>query len=241
MSLIKTGKELLADYPTCYACDKPRTSMEHAPPRCFFPEEKDENGAYLYRKELMKVPSCDEHNTKKSSDDVYALWHLAPVVGVNECGLLILSTVLQRVADHDWDKRGGALARRILNEFSELDDEGRPIGKVDAPRMIRFMVACARAVYFYEKFEKLLGPLRVTNTGNDFRDPLKAEALRAHERFFDSEMGNCEVRGSNPRVFQYSICQKPERGIILVRLVFYGASKHWVFRHPDARENPEAS
>jgi hypothetical protein len=152
---------------------------------------------------------------------------------------MLIDTVLQRMADHDWNKRGGAFARRVLSEFSEIDN-GRPVGNVDAKRMIRFIRLCAQAVYFYEKFEKLLGTLRVTNTGNDFRDAKKTAAIRKRESFFDSEMTGCEVKGANPGVFQYSICEKTERGIILVRLEFYGAFKHWVFRHPDANENPEA-
>ena len=210
--------------------------MEHAPPKCFFPEEKDKKGAYLYRKQLIKVPSCDDHNTKKSNDNVYALWHLAPLDGVNRFGRMIADTVLQRMADRDWSMRGGAFARRILGEFSELD-HGRPVGKVDAKRMLRFLRSCAQAVYFYEKFQKLLGPLRVTNIGNDFRDSRKSAVLRDRERFFDSEMGNSESKGANPGVFQYSVCEKPDDGIILVRLLFFGTLKHWVYRHPYAREN----
>src|SRR5947208_14670020 len=79
VAIIKKKEELLAVYPTCYACDNPRTSMAHAPPKCFFPEEKDNSGNYLSSKQLIKVPSCDEHTTKKSNDDVYALWHLDPL------------------------------------------------------------------------------------------------------------------------------------------------------------------
>jgi hypothetical protein len=233
---VRTKEEVLSGFPSCYACDNPQTSMEHAPPKCFFPEEKDIKGNYLYRKQLIKVPSCDEHNTRKSNDDVYAVWHLAPLDGVNKFGHMIMKTVLQRMADHDWEKRGGAFARRILAEFSELD-HGRPVGKVDAPRMLEFLRLCARAVYFYETYNKLLGPLRVTNIGNDFRDSAKTAMIRSREHFFDSEMGNAEIRGANPGVFNYSICEKSNERIILVRLVFYGTLKHWVYRHPDAREN----
>ena len=34
----------------------PKTSMEHAPPKCFFPEETDEKGTYVFRRDLIKVP-----------------------------------------------------------------------------------------------------------------------------------------------------------------------------------------
>jgi hypothetical protein len=54
---------------TCYMCDSPETSREHAPPLCFFPETKDV-GRDL-RRNLVTVPSCDVHNSKKSKDDEF--------------------------------------------------------------------------------------------------------------------------------------------------------------------------
>jgi hypothetical protein len=55
--------------PTCYMCAAAKTSREHAPPKCLFPEEI-ENGCEL-RRNLITVPSCDEHNSKKSKDDEF--------------------------------------------------------------------------------------------------------------------------------------------------------------------------
>jgi hypothetical protein len=48
---------------TCYVCGKPATSVEHVPPRSFFPKE--------HRTSLITVPSCNEHNQIKSKDDEY--------------------------------------------------------------------------------------------------------------------------------------------------------------------------
>lgn len=41
----------------CYWCGKPAVSMEHVPPKCIFPEEKDIRGIYegIFRKNLIKV------------------------------------------------------------------------------------------------------------------------------------------------------------------------------------------
>jgi len=50
---------------TCYMCDKPGPSKEHAPAKCFYPK------TIKPRKRLITVPSCKEHNTSKSMDDEY--------------------------------------------------------------------------------------------------------------------------------------------------------------------------
>lgn len=54
---------------TCYMCDAPSTSREHAPPSCFFPD------AAVFgrdvRRNLITVPSCDAHNSRKSKDDEF--------------------------------------------------------------------------------------------------------------------------------------------------------------------------
>src|SRR6266849_2119003 len=58
---------------TCYMCDKPATSMEHVPPRCFFPPQDDlpKGKGMDFRKNLITVRSCDDHNMSKSDDDEY--------------------------------------------------------------------------------------------------------------------------------------------------------------------------
>lgn len=56
---------------TCYMCDKPKSTREHVPPLCFFPEQANEAKARDFRINLITVPSCDDHNLQKSSDDEY--------------------------------------------------------------------------------------------------------------------------------------------------------------------------
>jgi hypothetical protein len=72
MGLVVNHQRLLSEWPSCYVCDAPKTSHEHVPPLCFFPDEKDTRGHSLYRKNLITVPSCDDHNTQKSEGDLYA-------------------------------------------------------------------------------------------------------------------------------------------------------------------------
>ena len=227
MFIVADKRIILSEYPSCYACDAAKTSMDHAPPISFFPK----NGNY--RKDLIKVPSCDRHNSQKSGDDEYARWHLATLDGINHCGEMVLTDYLYPKAEKDWRERGGAFIRRLQNEVTEVSPEC-VVGKIDPERMLRFLKTCAQAVYFFQTFKKLTVPLYVVNLGNDFRDSKKAEELRKKEIFFDSELADCEIHGANPEVFHFSICEKPNDNIILIRMVFYGALKHWIYHHPQA-------
>lgn len=60
----------------CYMCEATATSVEHVPPRCLFPEQKDLPSGVNLRKQLITVPSCEAHNTSKSKDDEYLLYAL---------------------------------------------------------------------------------------------------------------------------------------------------------------------
>lgn len=69
----------------CYMCGAVATTVEHAPPKCLFPEAKDTPGAD-FRKNLITVPSCIEHNCSKSSDDEFLMVSIAGIVGNNSIG-----------------------------------------------------------------------------------------------------------------------------------------------------------
>src|ERR1700733_5939004 len=55
---------------SCYyqGCLERATTMEHIPPASFFPKDQ--------RNQLLTVPSCERHNNKKSTEDVYILAHI---------------------------------------------------------------------------------------------------------------------------------------------------------------------
>jgi hypothetical protein len=239
VKLITSVQAVLAEYPTCYACEAPRTSREHAPPRCFFPEDKDEKGDSIYRKSLIAVPSCNAHNTEKSGDDIYAAWHVAGASGTNACAKSVASTILQRSSKRDWEERDGRLMKRILREAKEFMESG-VVMHVDGPRMVRFMQQCARAVYFFATLNKLKVPLRVTNLTNDPRNPAKRGEQKEREEFFDGEMRGAPSYGENAEVFTYSIREGHGDDVVLIRLLFYGSQKFWVYYHPDVRGQPYA-
>ncbi len=234
VGLILNPQRVRAEYPSCYACDEKKVSTEHAPPLCFFPETKDENGRSLYRKNLITVPSCEVHNTSKSDDDLYAAFHLASTTRGNHCAQLVRDGVIARRIERDQTERGGALTRRILTQIRGFIGKN-PFGELDAARMVRFLTLCAPGLYFYDKFKPLKLPLRVASLDYDLaNNPKKSEALRLQRASFDEEMRGSEYRGSNPDVFQYAICEKPERDVTMIEMIFLGELHRWAFYHPNA-------
>ena len=81
---------------TCYACNRPKTSDEHVPPRLLFPASKDTDGDRDLRRNLITVPSCDVHNSQKSKDDEYLLWVLSSNADANDVGFQQSMTKLTR-------------------------------------------------------------------------------------------------------------------------------------------------
>ena len=233
MKIIEHRVEVMRKFPTCYACDGLRESIEHAPPQCFFPEDKDASGRYIYQTDLIRVPSCAKHNGTKSRDDQYALWHIAPLAGTNSVAQR-LEPKLRRQMEHDVEERGGKFLARIAGEFTEQDAIHLK-GNADPLRMQRFIRLCARAVYFWETFEKLMLPLKVVTIGNDFRDPEMTATLKRKEAFFESRLSDAKVLGANPMVFNYSIAEITHEQVTLVRLVFFDSVKFWTYFHPDVK------
>jgi hypothetical protein len=231
MTSIRDRQRELAQYPTCYACDQPKVSREHVPPLCFFPEEKDASGQSIYRKNLIRVPSCDFHNTRKSDDDLYVAFQLAGTIHGNHCAALVRQGVITRCLVRDQQERGSAFTNRLLNQIVGRLGENF-VGILDAKRMVRVLDLCARGVYFYEKLKPLKLQLNVASLDFDLPDPTEARFLQAQRESFNQEMQGSEFRASNPDVFRYAICEKPEKGVTMIEMVFFGELHRWAFHSP---------
>lgn len=73
----------------CYMCDSAAESVEHVPPKCLFPHDRDlPLGAISLRKSLITVPSCAAHNMSKSKEDEFLLYALSLNVVNNEVALV---------------------------------------------------------------------------------------------------------------------------------------------------------
>jgi hypothetical protein len=208
-------------------CEKPATSKEHVPPKCFFPLKKDSPKGVNLRMNLITVPSCDQHNSQKSGDDEYFR-------------MVILSHIENNLfAQRHFSKpvkRSFMRKPNLLNLFKDLkpvyDSQGylqAAIFTVDQNRFNNEIDQMVRALYFYTYGEKWLG---------DVRTICNALKMRSYENFLGAAQYNVELNvafsqirkllnpeekiGDNPSVFYFQIFREeaPDPAIAM-RLVFY--------------------
>jgi len=212
--------------PTCYMCDREATTVEHAPPKCLFPERKDVPSQADYRKNLITVPSCDAHNTATSRDDEYLLYMLSASITSSDVGLNQFLTKVKRAAE-----RSPALASsmlmttdpvKIFHEDSQEWKEAFGI-QLQAGRLDSVFTKNAHALYFHEVGKKFFGRVKVVTGFTLYNDrsvnSAIESALTAAEEFF----AHHEARGDNPDVFFYRFEEGPNTATMLMNL--YGTSK----------------
>lgn len=216
----------------CYMCDATATSVEHVPPRCLFPEQKDlPNGADL-RKQLITVPSCDVHNTSKSKDDEYLLYALSMNIPNNPTASNHFSTKVLRAI-----QRRPSVIRKFTEKQIPVKVEDTETGKihetlalqVDRQRLENALEMIGRALYFHHfntswkgnvsAYPNFLLALTESNS-RELNGPVEKMAALAEEFFLN------EPRyGENQDVFSYQIAagHSPVETIMLLR--FYEGSR----------------
>jgi hypothetical protein len=126
---------------TCYACDQPATTKEHAPPKSFFPPGK--------RNGLITVPSCSIHNCDNAADVEYVRNAIVFHAGLNETGALLIDTA-KRSFDHS-----PALFKQTFQSFMvRSTDEKAATYKADLNRVKAMMTAVVQALHYRDQGEK---------------------------------------------------------------------------------------
>lgn len=213
-------------YGSCYLCDAPGTSREHAPPRCLFPEAKDLPPRVSFRETLIKVDSCDEHNSKKSKDDEYLMW--------------ILSTASRGNAHRQahFQSKGMRTYRRRPETFLRLLENLTPVllpsvdgtlretalFEVDLSRFNKCMWHTATALFFHQTGNKWSGECRVfTDAFVHLKGP-DAEAM--NKTLFEGTqriakaLKDVPAQGENPEIFTYKVFSG-QASQHAVHIVFY--------------------
>ena len=208
-------------------CDQLATSIEHIPPRCIFPEKKDLPNGIDLRKNLMTVPSCDEHNSQKSGDDEYLLYILSMVFQSNKVGMHHYFTKIRRAI-----KRNPSVLKRIANTAVPVNVKNFENGivsksyaiNVEEDRFNGIIDKMARAIYYYHFNEKWLSLVRYQaefliatidpKKVKELNDPLQDITMKANGWF-----ANSPILGENPTVFKYQVLEGNHSK--LMRLHFY--------------------
>lgn len=222
---------------SCYMCEKDATGVEHVPPRCLFPEQKDLPAGIDLRKQLITVPACDVHNTAKSQDDEYLLNILTINLPANEIAKNQFLTKIMRSVN-----RNPKLMQEIMKTPQPVIAVDEIAGqkhhtvavKIDDARIDLALEHIGRALYFHHFKEKWLGSLRTQpdfllaslnpKNAEELNGPIERMAVAADEIF-----KNSPYFGENPDVFKYQVIDGNDRLIKLMRLHFYIGCKVSVF------------
>lgn len=208
----------------CYACDGEETSVEHAPPKCIFPELKDYPHKDL-RKNLITVPSCDEHNSAKSKDDEFLMVSLAGMLGNNSIGY-----------SHSITKVDRALRRSSYKFIERIFIANRKLHKIDlGDNKFIFAIAGTPDIARLDNcFEHIAMAIYRHHFGENFRGQIKTllsflvveHQGQANLQQFLIDRARKDTEGlprygENQEVFYYQFVEPDQFGIMLLNLCFF--------------------
>ncbi|MCE5229761.1 hypothetical protein LLG95_09225 [bacterium] len=219
---------------TCYMCDIPVSKRsEHVPPDCIFPEQKDTDGID-FKKNLIKIPSCEDHNLKKSKDDEFCMILMNLADSANEVAEHQRETKILRIDARKPYLIGSLIreTRLMLRRRESGLFEFKGIGRADFGRFKEEIEKICRGLFYFESgfTEKLAGKLYVypnflhkdwqANSEDD-------ENTKLIHMIGDLHFNDLNDKGENPKVFRYQIIH--ENGYTVIRLVFFENLKILVF------------
>lgn len=211
-------------------CDNPSISRDHCPPVCFFPEQKDVGSDY--RQNLIKVPSCAEHNMNMSKDDEYAMAIIAGARQANEIGKQQFNTKVDRAFKHSDPFMHTVVKHpRII-----LRNQHQTYGlDLDKKRFYAEMRKIACGIFFYEFREKWLLPIEILSTSLTLIEGDKVFLRQFHSRVkYVKNRINWRIRkGNNTSVFYYNAHIDPQ--VNAVRLIFYEGFEVIAYTSPDTK------
>lgn len=226
----------------CYMCENIATSQEHVPPKCLFPEQKDTRGID-FKKNLIKVPSCDLHNTSKSDDDEFLMLSLSGIITNNAVGQFHFLTKSDRAIrrkSKDFLNKQILRNHKIVNlKISEKEFKPVSIGYPNIARLQSCFEHIAYGIYFHEYKTKFVGEIKIFFGFLEYEDTYMQTLKKFIKKRFDIEKELKLInKGENPLVFNYEF-QKPDKfGLFSVKLVFYGTTEIFIAYKPQNTDKP---
>lgn len=217
----------------CYICGAPATSKEHVPPQCLFPEKKD-IGTDQYRNNLITVPSCDLHNTKKSKDDEFLMAILSGYTGNNFLGFVHTQTKVARAMERN---------ERFLDVFLKdaapkwvKNKSGNPMpilqGTPDFPRLTRCFENIAHGLYYHHFKKTFDGRIFCIIDFVNYMNENAEKWKHLYRKVYELEAHEFKMEGNSPQIFKYLITKPLEDGAFGMRLIFYEGAMVSVSFHP---------
>ncbi|MGK7392604.1 MAG: hypothetical protein ACNS60_19780 [Candidatus Cyclobacteriaceae bacterium M2_1C_046] len=226
---------------SCYMCSKPATSREHVPPQCLFPENKD-LPKYNFRKNLITVPSCDEHNLKKSRDDEFLMVSLASIVGNNILGYFHTKTKIDRALKRkSREFLGKVILRKSKEKLIQLKS-GKKIpvlyGEPDVSRLLKCFQHISYGLYYHQYQIPFKGEIRQLLGFIIYKEEDSNTFIKFLKRRFELEDLKLEPKGDNPEVFLYQFCKPDKDGLVSLKLTFYSSTEVYVLFIPKDKKLP---
>ncbi|CAN7273542.1 hypothetical protein [Paenibacillus sp. LjRoot56] len=214
----------------CYWCGKIATSMEHVPPKCLFPEEKDIKDLFekSFRDNLIRVPSCEVHNMQKSNLDEYLMANLSGKVGNNLVGYIHTATKVSRSR-----LRNSKIININKEDILKVKNKELPVLwiTVDTKKLIYSFESIARALYYHENKKIYQGKCFVVS--KLFNHPADSNGSEYNSKCsellsLDQKHWKSELKGNNPDVFTYQFSEIDGFKCQTLALNFYGGTKVFV-------------
>lgn len=213
----------------CYKCDNNATGREHVPPECIFPEKKDVGEDY--RKNLITVPSCDEHNLKKTKDDEFFMTFITGHIKNNFVGYKQTKSKLKRALDRKYD----GFINSVLKDSRELTIKTSngiefPViaGTPDLDRVKKCIEHISYGLYFHEYSRQFRGEFRVVYDFVTYQDDYVNKLIPYFHDVFKKGSDKYPIKGNNPEIFTYQIIEPDKFGIIAMKLSFFEGTHFFV-------------
>lgn len=223
----------------CYRCGALAVSREHVPPLCIFPEKKDTHGDF--RKNLITVPSCDEHNSQKSKEDEFLLLSIASIVGNNYLGFLHtqtkISRALRRKSQNFLEKAVMRNAKTFVlnsNKSKFVVSQGSP----DYHRLVNCFENIAAGLFFKEFNKVFNGEFKMFFGFLKYADEDTNTFVKFARERWNIDSHKYPVKGDNPEVFRYQFADADEFGIIGLKMLFYQGSEIYLAFLPHDKGKP---
>lgn len=203
-------------------CNRIATSKEHVPPKCVFPEMKDLK--IDLRKNLITVPSCDIHNSKKSNDDEFQMVCLAGIIGNNSIGYKHkFSKVNRAIINSSGKLLEEAFTHKKLYEFGSDNNFYKIIwGTPDNIRLLKCFEKNSYALYRHHFNKRFFGEIKVFLGYLYYHDQNDETLKNFIKHKISIELKDKPKFGSNPDIFYYQFTDKDEFGIFSLKMCFYG-------------------
>jgi len=228
---------------SCYYCGHPATSWEHVPPKCLFPERKDAFGKD-HRKNLITVPSCDEHNTAKSKEDEFLMACVTSIVGNNGAGYIQAKTKLNRAIENS----NGRLLKETMSEQKAVTWVGPNgakfpclVGEVDFARLRNVLEHVARGLFFHATGHRFIGEIGILPSARYIKftkDIDLAGSQLLVQQMTDKTIHTWPVYGDNPEIFRFHLEPVDPVGLRVMKMVFFRGTEVFAAFHPDGTKAP---